>query len=98
MPRLAPEINTLGMGPLRMLQTLAVKTVILRCERSTLQAQTRSMVRRPASGKLGLLPPPLAGEGWGGGMPTRFFVHAPSLSLPRKRGREPCGTVIAINR
>jgi hypothetical protein len=49
-----------------------------------------------ASGELGLLPPPLAGEGWGGGESLRMnlfaaridFVARPSLSLPRKRGRE----------
>ena len=47
--------------------------------------------------RCGALPPPLAGEGWGGGMlapifadagnPQPIFVRAPSLSLPRKRGR-----------
>jgi hypothetical protein len=31
----------------------------------------------------GLLPPPLAGEGWGGGSQTTAFVWHPSLSLPR---------------
>src|SRR5262249_4584519 len=35
----------------------------------------------------GLLPPPLAGEGWGEGRHARVFVCALSLSLPRKRGR-----------
>ena len=41
------------------------------------------------SGKLGLLPPPLAGEGWGGGERARsIFVPAPSLTLPRKRERD----------
>jgi hypothetical protein len=41
--------------------------------------------------KLGLLPPPLAGEGWGGGDPKYFFIfrsdfvsRAPSLSLQPK--------------
>ena len=38
-----------------------------------------------------VLPPPLAGEGWGGGELARVFVRAPSLSLPRKRGRGRCG-------
>ncbi len=33
--------------------------------------------------------PALAGEGWGGGGLARVFVHAPTLTLPRKRGREP---------
>src|SRR5262249_26126541 len=34
-------------------------------------------------------PPPQAGEGWGGGeLAHMTLVHAPSLSLPRKRGRE----------
>src|ERR1700730_9234108 len=66
--------------------------------------------------ELSMLPPPLAGEGWGGGelarvllhgLPpcrppprrggggggagvlelARVLLHAPSLSLPRKRGR-----------
>ena len=36
----------------------------------------------------GVLPPPLAGEGWGGGTQASAFASAPSLSLPRKRGRE----------
>src|SRR5258705_13923717 len=27
-------------------------------------------------------------EGWGGGMIARIFLPAPTLSLPRKRGRE----------
>src|SRR5690348_3879533 len=40
---------------------------------------------------LGLLPPPLAGEGWGGGEWRDWCVPAPSLSLPRKRGRGRCG-------
>ena len=39
------------------------------------------------------LPLPLAGEGWGGGVCKRFIIWlAPSLSLPRQRGRERCGT------
>ncbi len=33
--------------------------------------------------------PAFAGEGWGGGRLARIFVHAPTLTLPRKRGREP---------
>src|SRR5262245_9418726 len=37
-----------------------------------------------ARGELGLLPPPLAGEGWGGGEQARIFLHAPSLSLQPK--------------
>src|SRR5215470_5222172 len=41
---------------------------------------------------LGLLPPPLAGEGRGGGAQARILLCAPSLSLPRKRGRGRCGT------
>jgi hypothetical protein len=49
-----------------------------------------------ASGELGLLPPPLGGEDWGGGERAHMNVFAsaldlvacPSLSLPRKRGRE----------
>jgi tripartite-type tricarboxylate transporter receptor subunit TctC len=45
-----------------------------------------------ASRKHGVLPPPLAGEGWGGGGVARICVRAPSLSLPRKRGRGRCGT------
>ena len=36
----------------------------------------------------GLLPPPFTGEGWEGGKHARIFLHAPSLPLPRKRGRE----------
>jgi hypothetical protein len=35
----------------------------------------------------GDLPPPLAGEGWGEGCRTHRICSAPSLSLPRKRGR-----------
>src|SRR5262245_17581264 len=38
--------------------------------------------------ELSVLPPPQAGEGWGGGWHARILLHAPSLSLPRKRGRE----------
>src|SRR5712692_11963028 len=30
--------------------------------------------------------PAFAGEGWGGGRLARIFVHAPTLTLPRKRG------------
>src|SRR5262245_54708133 len=41
--------------------------------------------------ELSRLPPSLAGEGWGGGELARILMHAPSLSLPRKRGRERCG-------
>jgi hypothetical protein len=41
-----------------------------------------------SSSELGLLPPPLAGEGWGGGEHARTLSHALSLSLPRKPGRE----------
>src|SRR5262249_60833431 len=33
-------------------------------------------------------PPPWGGGGGGGGRTARIFVHAPSLALPRKRGRE----------
>jgi uncharacterized protein len=40
-----------------------------------------------ARGTLGLLPPPLAGEGWGGGEVARIPLPAPSLSFPRKWGR-----------
>src|SRR5712691_991141 len=40
-------------------------------------------------GGLGLPPPPLAGEGWGGGgIYTRALLRAPTLALPRKRERE----------
>jgi hypothetical protein len=43
-----------------------------------------------ASGELGLLPPPLAGEGGGGGELAHInLLRAPSLSLSRKRGRGP---------
>src|SRR5260370_11013723 len=41
-----------------------------------------------ASSELGLPPPPFTGEGWGEGEQARIFSRAPSLSLPRKRGRE----------
>src|SRR5262245_66359134 len=49
-----------------------------------------------ASGELGVLPPPLAGEGWGGGERVHMYLcagriellHAPPPSLPRKRGGE----------
>src|SRR6516162_10214494 len=41
--------------------------------------------------RLGALPPPLAGEGWGGGELARVLLRAPSLSLPRRRGRGPSG-------
>ena len=34
--------------------------------------------------KLGVLPPPLAGEGWGGGRLARIFARAPTLSLQPK--------------
>src|SRR5438445_9584913 len=43
-------------------------------------------------GELGLLPLPLAEEGWGGGSHKDWCLHALSLSLPRKRGRGRCGT------
>jgi hypothetical protein len=56
-----------------------------------------------ASSEPGLLPPPLVGEGWGGGERAHMnlfacgvdfvacpstLLHAPSLPLPRKRGTE----------
>src|SRR5262249_38459879 len=49
----------------------------------------RSLCSLPA---LGLLPPPFTGEGWGGGgrgggIQQDSCVRAPSLALPRKRGR-----------
>jgi hypothetical protein len=47
--------------------------------------------------KLGLLPPPLAGEGWGEGDLARTFVHAPSLSLPRRKSGLPDLRKIAQN-
>jgi hypothetical protein len=34
----------------------------------------------------GALPPPLAGEGWGGGELAQVIVCAPSLSLPASGG------------
>ena len=42
--------------------------------------------------ELGLIPPPLAGEGWRGGTLAQILVHAPTLSLPPKAGGGPCGT------
>ena len=47
--------------------------------------------------QLGRLPPPLAGEGWGGGEHAHAgaLMHAPTLALPRKRGRGRCGAGIA---
>src|SRR5690349_16464543 len=54
------------------------------------------------NGGLGLPPPPLAGEGWGGGGTHALVLsHTPSLSLPRKRGRErteSAGTAITPGR
>src|SRR5262249_52099434 len=47
----------------------------------------RPCVRARRRREHGLLPPPLAGEGWGGGSHKGRCVCAPSLSLPRKRGR-----------
>jgi hypothetical protein len=48
--------------------------------------------RHHSGRELGLLPPPLAGEGWGGGNNEKLAACiAPSLSLPRKRGRGRCG-------
>src|SRR5262249_20589373 len=41
--------------------------------------------RRPLRA-LGLLPPPLAGEGRGGGAQARILLCAPSPSLPRQPG------------
>src|SRR5262249_34111779 len=39
--------------------------------------------------------PPLAGEGWGGGdLKCSVMLHAPTLSLPRKRGRGRCGACL----
>ena len=35
---------------------------------------------------LGVLPPPLAGEGWGGGDLAQASPHAPSLSFPPQAG------------
>jgi len=42
----------------------------------------RSVRWQQARNAPGLLPPPLAGEGWGGGELARVFGFAPSLSLP----------------
>src|SRR5262245_902510 len=42
--------------------------------------------------ELGLLPPPLAGEGWGRGSRKRQRMYSSSLSLPRKRGSGRWGT------
>jgi hypothetical protein len=39
----------------------------------------------------GLLPPTLAGEGWGGGRHSGRCKHALSLALSRKRERGRCG-------
>src|SRR6516164_9217779 len=46
--------------------------------------------------RLGALPPPLAGEGWGGGELARVLLRAPSLSLPRRRGRSGANDGIII--
>jgi hypothetical protein len=42
-------------------------------------------------GTFGLLPPSLAGEGWGGGRHRGRHTHALSLTLSRKRERGRCG-------
>jgi len=47
------------------------------------------------SGAASLLPPPPAGEGRGWGGCIRF-TFAPTLTLPRRRGREPMLTNIAL--
>jgi tripartite-type tricarboxylate transporter receptor subunit TctC len=47
-----------------------------------------------ASRKLGLLPPPLAGEGWGGGGLARIFACAPSLPLQPKSDVSDFGQLI----
>ena len=47
-----------------------------------------------ASRKLDLLPPPLAGEGWGGGDLARIFACAPSLSLQPKSDLSDFGRLI----
>src|SRR5262245_50412803 len=45
----------------------------------------RSTLKTPLwRGKLGLLPPPLAGEGLGGWLHVRILLYAPSLSLQQK--------------
>src|SRR5262249_60908963 len=59
----------------------------------------RHRARTVARSKLDVLPPPHAGEGWGGGERARFilfacpsfFLRTPSLSLPRKRGEGTMG-------
>ena len=40
-------------------------------------------------GELGLLPPPLAGEGWGGGIRENSCLDASSLSLPQSKSGLP---------
>src|SRR5262249_60923540 len=50
----------------------------------------RSAARGPRNATLP--PPRVAGGGGGGGELAQIFACAPSLSLPRKRGRGRCGT------
>src|SRR5262249_58444668 len=48
----------------------------------------RGELGRPPCPSVVVPRPRLAGGGWGGGgTHALFFLHAPSLSLPRKRGR-----------
>ena len=67
--------------------------------RQALQCRVRDLRGREGPGEgreevsLGMRPShrrplPLAGEGWGGGDPRCSRLGAPSLALPRKRGRE----------
>src|SRR5262245_4150848 len=45
--------------------------------------------------RLGALPPPRAGEGWGGGELARVLLHAPSLSLQPKSDLSDFGQLIS---
>jgi len=65
-------------------------------ERALLREEALSR-KYSGSGNGGLLPLPRAGEGWGGGdLKDCILLRAPSLSLPRKRGRGRCGVSLVI--
>jgi hypothetical protein len=67
-------------------ERLAPMRALRRMAMPTSSSRSRN-VGVSARGGLGLLPPPFTGEGWGGGMQTRILFYAPSLPLPRRRGR-----------
>src|SRR6185295_2601942 len=75
-PALVARTSSVAVSLLRsaaLVWTLACATLLMR-------------ISRLHGRKLGLLPPPFTGEGWGGGRLTRIFVSAPLPNPPPQAG------------